>query len=304
MKPASKVFMIEPVNFGYNPQTAESNSFQRTGDMPLSEITEMAKLEFSEMVNVLRNEGVTVDVFADTPEPIKPDAVFPNNWISLHADGRIIQYPMTAENRRYERRDDIVEKLQEKYEVHEVVDFSDYESEEKFLEGTGSIVFDHENKFAFAALSPRTDEEIFRQVCSVIGYKPVVFHAVDENSKPIYHTNVLMCIGSGIAVICLDSLVVQSEKMMVESILKETGHEILPISFAQMNAFAGNMLMLTGRGGNALMIMSSSAFNALSEQERVTISKYAKIVPVDIKTIETAGGGSARCMIAENFLPG
>lgn len=303
MQSASKVLMVEPAQFGFNSQTAESNSFQNVVSKDNLNIRELAIQEFQEAVHSLRAKGITVDVIPDSAAPVKPDAVFPNNWISMHQDGKIILYPMAAENRRLERRMDIVDKLKREFAVNDVLDFSGYEQKGKFLEGTGSIVFDHQNKFAYAVLSIRTDESLLQEVCDKIGYKPVLFHAVDEQSQAIYHTNVMMCIGKGIAVVCLDSIPVQSERLLVESLLKDTGHEILPISYKQMNAFAGNMLMLSGKNDGLYMVMSSSAYDALSKDELSVISRYAEPLPINIKTIETIGGGSARCMIAENFLP-
>ncbi|QOJ29046.1 MAG: amidinotransferase [Ignavibacteriales bacterium] len=303
MYPTSKIIMVRPANFGFNPETAGSNAFQKNNTGLAEQSGSLAQAEFDAAIAKLRSAGVDIHVFEDTAIPVKPDAVFPNNWISLHENGTIILYPMLSEKRRLERREDIVKELTANYAVLQVYDFSASESEGKFLEGTGSIVFDHLHKFAYAALSPRTHLDLFQNLCSVIGYKPVAFHAADHNGNEIYHTNVLMCIGSGFAVICTDSLTDKSERDNVIRLLQETDHEVVAISFEQMNSFAGNMILLKNNAGEQLLVMSESAYNSLFEEQKTILSKYARLLPLSIPTIETLGGGSARCMIAENFLP-
>jgi hypothetical protein len=294
--------MIRPVNFGFNEQTADSNAFQnRNADK--TGVKEKARQEFDGMVNILRENGVDVTVVEDTPEPYTPDSVFPNNWVSFHTDGSIFLYPMQAENRRLERREDIIARLEDNFHVKHVIDLSRFELENKFLEGTGSMVLDRENKFTYACISPRTDREVLALFCEEAGYKEVSFHAYDQYHQAIYHTNVLMCIGSKFAVICLDSISDEGEKNAVTSILKLTHKEIINISFEQMNRFAGNMLEVKNKSGDTLIVMSQNAYNALDNQQKKFLEKYGKLVYADINTIETNGGGSARCMMAEVHLP-
>ena len=298
----STILMIRPVNFGFNEQTAGSNAFQNR-NAEQQQVQDMALKEFDRLVNVLRENGVEVIVVDDTTEPHTPDSIFPNNWVSFHQDGTVFLYPMMAENRRLERREDIIMGLEDEFKIKHVIDLSRFEHEHKFLEGTGSMVLDRENKIAYACLSPRTDKEVMELFCKEIGYKPVLFHAVDENGMDIYHTNVLMCIGSRFAVICLDSIKDENEKNSVTSILKLTHKDIIAISFAQMNQFAGNMLELKNIAGDSLLVMSQNAYNSLSSNQKTGLEKYCRIVYADISTIENNGGGSARCMIAEVHLP-
>jgi hypothetical protein len=298
----SHILMIRPVNFGFNEETAASNAFQnRNADK--TGVNERAQAEFDEMVNVLRKNGADITVIEDTPEPYTPDSIFPNNWVSFHADGGIFLYPMQAENRRLERREDIIAQLEDCFEVKHIIDLSRFEQENKFLEGTGSMVLDRENKIAYACISPRTDREVLNLFCEQAGYAAISFDAVDEHGKAIYHTNVLMCIGSKFAVICLDSIPNPHEKVAVSESLKSTHKEIINISFAQMNQFAGNMLEVRNTKGETLIVMSRNAYNALFEEQKNILQKYGKLVFADINTIETNGGGSARCMMAEVHLP-
>lgn len=298
----SHILMIRPVNFGFNEETAVSNAFQnRNADK--NGVQEKARAEFDGMVAILRENWVDVTVIEDTPEPYTPDSIFPNNWVSFHADGTIFLYPMQAENRRLERREDIIAQLEDRFEVKHIVDLSRFEQENKFLEGTGSMVLDRENKVAYACISPRTDREVLALFCEQAGYKEVSFNAYDEYAQAIYHTNVLMCIGSQFAVICLDSITDADEKNAVTAILKLTKKEIVNISFGQMNQFVGNMLEVKNEAGETLIVMSQNAFNALDENQKATLGKYGELVYADINTIETNGGGSARCMMAEVHLP-
>jgi hypothetical protein len=293
--------MIRPVNFGFNEETAASNAFQKR-NADKNSIKEKALQEFDGLVNILRENGVDVIVIEDTPEPYTPDSIFPNNWISFHADGTIFLYPMQAENRRLERREDVVAQLEDSFEVKHIIDLSRFELENKFLEGTGSMVLDRENKIAFACVSPRTDREVLALFCAQEGYKEVSFHAYDEYHQAIYHTNVLMCIGSKFAIICLDSISDDDEKNAVISILKLTHKEIISISFEQMNRFAGNMLEVKNQAGETLIVMSQNACDSLNQSQKDTLEKFGKLVYFDINTIENNGGGSARCMMAEVHL--
>jgi hypothetical protein len=298
----SHILMIRPVSFGFNEETAASNAFQnRNADK--NGVDEKAQQEFDGMVTILRENGVDVTVIDDTPEPYTPDSIFPNNWVSFHADGGIFLYPMQAENRRLERREDIIARIEDCFTVKHIIDLSRFEMEGKFLEGTGSMVLDRENNIAYACISPRTDREVLALFCKEAGYKEVSFHAFDENHQAIYHTNVLMCIGSKFAVICLDSITDNDEKNAVTTILKLTHKEIITISFEQMNQFAGNMLEVKNSAGHTSVVMSLNAFTALEEKQKACLEKYGKLIYADINTIETNGGGSARCMMAEVHLP-
>jgi len=294
--------MIRPVNFGYNEETAESNAFQNK-DKNQQEVQEKALAEFNNFVAILRNHGVDVIVIDDNPEPYTPDSIFPNNWVSFHDDGNVFLYPMQAENRRLERREDIIAELEDNFKVHHIVDLSRYEEENKFLEGTGSMVLDRVNKIAYACLSPRTDKDVLAIFCEQEDYTAVCFDAADEKGKAIYHTNVLMCVGTQFAVICLDSIPNPHEKVVVIEYLKSTQKEIVEITFEQMNQFAGNMLEVKTKNDETLIVLSKSAFKALDDVQIAILEQYGKLVYADIHTIENNGGGSARCMMAEVHLP-
>ncbi|AII50608.1 citrulline utilization hydrolase CtlX [Hymenobacter sp. APR13] len=304
MQSASTVLMVRPASFGFNPVTAPSNSFQQfmAGHTP-AELQARAVAEFDAAVAQLRGHGLRVLVFEDAPSPARPDAVFPNNWLTLHADGRVLLYPMCAPNRRLERRPDLVAALAQEFAVTEVLDYSAREEQAVFLEGTGSIIFDHEHRVAYAGLSPRTDAALLAEVCAELGYRPVAFRAQDAQGQEIYHTNVLLSIGPGFAVVCLESIRAAAERAAVVASLQETGHEIVDITLAQVARFAGNMLALQPAAGPALLALSQSAHDALTPAQRHTLSAYATLLPLPIPTIETIGGGSVRCMLAEVFLP-
>ena len=294
--------MIRPVNFGFNEETAESNAFQNK-DKNQQAVQEKALAEFNGFVHILRENGVDVTVVDDNPQPYTPDSIFPNNWVSFHGDGNIFLYPMQAENRRLERREDVISQLEDNFKVHHIVDLSRYEEQNKFLEGTGSMVLDRENKIAYACLSPRTDKDVLDVFCEQSVYTAICFDAVDGNGKAIYHTNVLMCVGSKFAVICLDSVPNPHERVVVSESLTSAQKEIIEISFEQMNQFAGNMLEVKNKDGEALIVMSANAFESLDEGQIFTLKQYGKLVYADIQTIENNGGGSARCMMAEVHLP-
>ncbi|WP_299499031.1 citrulline utilization hydrolase CtlX [Mucilaginibacter sp.] len=298
----NNILMIRPVSFGFNEQTAESNAFQ-TRDADQQQVQANALAEFDGLVKVLKDNGINVTIIDDTAEPHTPDSIFPNNWVSFHQDGDVFLYPMQAENRRLERREDIISKLEDTFQVKHIIDLSRFEHEGRFLEGTGSMVFDRENKIVYACLSPRTDEKVLAVFCEQTGYKSISFSATDENGLAIYHTNVLMCIGSKFAVICLDSLNNDIEKQIVISQIERTGKELIPITFDQMNHFAGNMLEVKNGDDETLIVMSQSAYTLLTDKQKATLSKYGKLIYADIHTIENNGGGSARCMIAEVHLP-
>jgi len=298
----STILMIRPVNFVFNEQTAGSNAFQNR-NAEQQRVQDNALQEFDRFVNILRENGIEVIVIDDTAEPHTPDSIFPNNWVSFHNDGTVFLYPMMAENRRLERREDIITQLEDEFKVKHVIDLSHFEHENKFLEGTGSMVLDRENKIAYACLSPRTDKEVLEAFCKDSGYEPVLFHAVDQNGMDIYHTNVLMCVGSNYAVICLDSIKDESEKQNIINSLQSTQKQVVAISFEQMNHFAGNMLEVQNKSGESLLVMSKSAWDSLNYEQKAILSSFSKPVYSDISTIENNGGGSARCMMAEVHLP-
>ncbi|RSK45390.1 amidinotransferase [Hymenobacter rigui] len=296
--------MVRPTRFTFNTETAHSNHFQGfIAGLDDGAIQARAFAEFDGVVARLRERGVQVLVFEDTPEPHTPDAVFPNNWGTFHPDGRVLLYPMCAPNRRAERRPDILAQLGRQFRIREVVDLSAHEQEERFLEGTGSIIFDHVHRIAYAGLSARTDKALFEAVCARLGYQPVSFHALDELEQEIYHTNVMMCVGAEFAVVCLESIRDEAERAAVVASLTSTGHELIAISLEQVRRFAGNMLTLRTAFGTGLLVMSQRAYDALTPVQRHRLSHYAELLPMSIPTIETIGGGSARCMLAEVFLP-
>ncbi len=304
MLPTQNILLIRPQNFRYNAETAASNEFQsKPTDEEENNIKQLALTEFDMFAEILRSKGVNVLVFEDTNEPEKPDAVFPNNWVSFHADGTVILYPMCADNRRNERRADIIESLRQEFRIEKIVDLSHFEKENRFLEGTGSMIFDHANKTAYACISPRTDAGLFAEVSQTLGYRPISFHATDANGKTIYHTNVMMCIGPGFAVICLESTENADEKKTVIESLKNGGLEIIDISLEQIKHFAGNMLTVSGNDGKKHLVLSTNALDSLTKAQVTTLEQYCELLPVAIWTIERAGGGGARCMMAEVFLP-
>ena len=298
----STILMIRPASFGFNEQTAESNAFQQK-DLELQETQQKALQEFDAFAGILKAKGVNVIVIDDTVEPHKPDAIFPNNWVTFHDNSDVILYPMQAPNRRWERREDVIRKLEDKFKVNHIIDLSRFELENKFLEGTGSMVLDRENKLAYACLSPRTDIHVLNTFCEHLNYKAVTFNATDAQQHPIYHTNVMMCIGSRFAVICLDSIQEDSEKQAVITSIQHTQKELVSITIEQMNRFAGNMLEVQNKEGKSLLIMSQSARQSLNNEQVKILEQYAEIVSADLSTIETIGGGSARCMLAEVHLP-
>lgn len=297
------LLMIRPAMFGFNEQTAASNAFQNRDAQQDGNVADKALQEFDTFVDILRTNGIQVIVINDTPEPHTPDAIFPNNWVSFHNDGSIFLYPMQAENRRLERREDIISKLQDKFSVKHVVDLSRFELQNKFLEGTGSMVFNREDKIAYACLSPRTDKDVLHEFCRQTGYQPIVFHAFNQQGLAIYHTNVMMCVADRYVVICLDTITDKDERQTVVGSFFETGKDIFDISFEQMNHFAGNMLEVFNQDGESLLVMSGSAYRCLDDRQIATLQQFSRIIHSDIPTIEYSGGGSVRCMMAEVDLP-
>lgn len=302
------IVMIRPASFRMNEQTAVNNYYQQelTNTLPTS-INVKAQEEFDSFVNKLEAVGVQVVVINDTVEPDTPDALFPNNWISFHENGDVALYPMFAENRRLERREDVLDILEEKgFSIQNVVDYSEAEKDEVFLEGTGSMILDRHNRKAYCALSPRADEELFIEFCEDFEFTPVVFTAnqtVDGKREAIYHTNVMMCVAESFAVICLDCIDDKKERKNVVKHLKSDGKEVIAITENQVTEFAGNMLQVKGSNNQQYLIMSSSAYNSLTPNQIKAIEKHCNILHSSLETIETCGGGSARCMMAEVFLP-
>ncbi|MCW3083058.1 MAG: Amidinotransferase [Bacteroidetes bacterium] len=289
----SNILMIRPVSFGFNKQTAESNSFQQTAEELAAEfVQQKARKEFDAFAALLQTNHIDVLIFDDTLFPETPDAIFPNNWISFQ-DSNIVLYPMLAENRRLERRMDIVDHF--KKAATGIIDLRAYEQKGQFLEGTGSIVFDYENKIAYANSSPRTDKKLFDQLCKQLGYRSILFKAVDANGADIYHTNVLMCIGKHFAVICKECIAADSETVIAS--LKTTGHEIIEISYVQMNSFAGNIYQLFNADGESFIVMSEQAYQSLNKAQVNQLEKYGTLLHSPLDTIEKHGGGSARCMM-------
>ena len=303
MQTTDTVLMIEPVAFGFNEQTAVNNYFQIQQE---GNVQDEALKEFNAFVEKLRAKDINVITIKDTLEPKTPDSIFPNNWVSFHADGKVVLYPMFAENRRLERRDDIINQIKEQFEVTEVIDYSGAEKYNLFLEGTGSMIFDHDNKLAYGSVSLRLDEGLFRKFCSEFGFQPVVFHSYQnagEERLPIYHTNVMMCVADQFVVICLDCIDDESERNNVIETIKNSGKELIEISEDQMQNFAGNMLQVQNKSGEKFLVMSQSAYKSLNRDQVSAIEKYCEIIYSDLEVIETNGGGSARCMLAEVFLP-
>ena len=301
----NKLLMVRPVAFAMNEQTAVDNYYQKKESGKMN-AQESARDEFDGLVEKLRAEGVQVEVLEDTHVPHTPDSIFPNNWISMHQDGRVALYPMKAENRRLERRTDIFEELQFRgYEVTTTVDYTAAEQKELFLEGTGSMVLDHDSKIAYMARSQRADEGLFHTFCKDFNYEPVVFTAYQETPDgigQIYHTSVMMCGTDAYVLVCLDTIHDANERALVEEAILKSGKEILVISVEQKSNFAGNMLLVKGAADELILVMSSSAYKALNEDQKDFITQHHRILHSDLHTIETLGGGSARCMLAEIYL--
>src|SRR6478736_874386 len=298
----NSVLMVRPCQFYPNPETAADNVFQARVDCAADALSELARQEFDAAVQTLHAAGVNLHVFEDTAEPEKPDAVFPNNWISTHYDGRIALFPMYSALRRRERRWDIVEELRKHYRVTDVIDYSPFEDEGCFLEGTGSLVLDHLNKIAYVSLSNRSNPKVIQRFVEDFSYEPVTFTSIGSNGQAIYHTNVMMCIGTAFAMVGLEMIPNKAEQQQVRARLENTGKEIVELSADQIVNFAGNAIELHNKGGEKLLVLSSRASRALTEAQCERLSCYARLVPLELPTIEL-GGGSARCMIATIHLP-
>lgn len=293
--------MIRPVHFTFNAETAVNNAFQVSGKAEGAQ--EKALKEFDDMVSRLRRENIDIMVINDSPEPHTPDSIFPNNWISFHENGSICLYPMFADNRRQERKPAVLEAVQQRFEIRQTFDLTSLESENLFLEGTGSMVLDRTHRIAYAALSPRTHPEVLTSFCNQMNYQPVTFTATDKSGQLIYHSNVMMCVAENFVVICLDSIRDRKEKKELLRHFQETEKEVITISQKQMAQFAGNMLQVQTLNGDYRLIMSTRAFESLQDDQRKILEKYNPVIHVPLNTIEDNGGGSARCMMAEVFLP-
>ncbi|WP_296638071.1 citrulline utilization hydrolase CtlX [Polaribacter sp.] len=301
------ILMIRPVSFRMNEQTAVNNYYQEDLEIKSLEINKKAQLEFDNYVTKLKSEGIQVITIDDNLESDTPDSIFPNNWISFHENGSVAIYPMFAENRRLERREDVLDTLEENgFLIENVLDYTSAEEQDVFLEGTGSMILDRENRKAYCALSPRADEDLFIEFCEDFEYTPVIFTAnqtVNGTREAIYHTNIMMCVAETFTVICLSSIDNKKERKQVLKSLKEDKKEVIDISEDQVTNFAGNMLQVQGSDNERILIMSQAAYDSLTKDQVYRIEKHCKIVSSSLSTIETCGGGSARCMMAEVFLP-
>jgi len=302
----NSILMIRPINFGYNEETAQDNHYQ-IKELSHKNVNERAQKEFDNMVFNLRQNGVSVHVFQDDENEYTPDSIFPNNWVSFHENGDVGLYPMCAENRRMERRPEVLDFLEnEGFTISNIVDYSSAESENKFLEGTGSMILDRENRLAYCSISNRSNEDLFIEFCEDFEFTPIIFNSfqtVGNKRLPIYHTNVMMCVATDYVIVCLDSIDDKKQRKNVSSFIKDSGKKLIEISENQVESFAGNMLELVNDKGESILVMSKSAEDSLNENQKNIITKYSRIISSDINTIETCGGGSTRCMMAEIFLP-
>lgn len=300
----SHLLMVRPAQFGFNEETADSNAFQRNdGSLTPAQIRRKAIVEFDHFVQLLRASGVQVTVVEDTDYPLKTDAIFPNNWVTFHEDGTVITYPMHSPMRRLERREEVLESLGKKFRIESRVHLEAQESQEKFLEGTGSMILDRPNRLVYACVSPRTEVSLLDEFCKITGFEKVVFTAVDGTGKQIYHTNVMMALGETFVVICLDTIQNPDERALLVQTFQKTNKEIIEITLDQMMSFAGNMLQVKNRSGEPILIMSEQAYKSLDATQVRRLNQLTNLLYTPLYTIEKYGGGSARCMMAEIFLP-
>lgn len=301
-RPARAVLMVRPTSFGFDSQTAASNAFQNKPTESREEIVARADAEFQRAVDTLSARGIEVMVFEDDATPAKPNAVFPNNWLSTWPDGRVYLYPMATESRRIERSPAVLDSLKKYFHVSDVIDLTGSEHDGKFLESTGVMIFDHAHKIVYGCVSVRCDAELFRQHAAELGYTSMLFHAYDENGVAIYHTNVLMGVQESTAVVCLDAITDTAERAALVQLLESTGHTVVDITHAQMNSFCGNVLELQNQNGERFLALSQTAYDNFTPEQRAQLSHDKTLLPLAIPTIETIGGGSVRCMLAEIFL--
>ena len=295
-----EILMVRPYQFYFNQQTAANNFFQ--SNINIENANELAIAEFDAMVEQLRTHKIKVQVVQDTKDPSTPDSIFPNNWLSTHAGGTLCLYPMYAKNRRAERKLSVIDFLQKNYKIENLLDLTDLEKEGKFIEGTGSMVLDHQNKISYGCLSERLDKEAFTYWCNKMQFKPICFNAVDHKAQPIYHTNVMMCMGNQFVVICLESIPDEQEKQIVLESFLQTNKEVITINQDQLNHFAGNMLQVFDVDEKPHLILSNQAYKTLNVAQLKSLEKYNPLLPISIPTIEAIGGGSTRCMMAEIYL--
>lgn len=296
---ADKFVMIRPLHFGYNAETAGSNSFQHTEFE--ADVSAKACEQFDNMLQLLLSAKIDVVVFEDNPRAVSPDSVFPNNWFACPGNKSLFLFPMLSPLRRLERRPELISRIKEQFNIESVLDYSDFENRQQFLEGTGSMVFDHIHKIAYASVSPRTDEDLFYTFCKQARYEPMLFHAFDDKALPVYHTNVLLTVGESFAVFCAEAIPDNQERSKLIDSLVSTGHELIYINRHQMNCFAGNMLQMKNKENASYLICSQTAFRSLYEEQINRLRQYGELITPDISVIEQVGGGSVRCMIAEIF---
>lgn len=296
----TSILMIQPCSFGFNEETALNNYFQQKKE--IDDVQGKALIEFNRFVDVLRAHQIDVTVVQDTPEPRTPDSLFPNNWISFHEGGKIVLYPMFAKNRRKERKRSVIDTVTQKFNIHEQIDLTHFEEAGRYMEGTGSMVLDRINKMAYACISERTDPSIMETFCLEFGYTPILFHATDRNGKLIYHTNVMMCMADDYVVVCMESVKDSTEKELLTETFAKTKKKLVEINLDQMDHFCGNMLQVNNTNGERFLVMSSQAYQHLIESQIKTLTSFNNIIHSPLDTIETLGGGSARCMMAEVFI--
>ena len=294
--------MIRPAAFGFNEETAANNYFQSNPDISKEELQQRALTEFDIMVQTLRSHDINIVVIEDTKEPAKPDAIFPNNWLSTSPDGVVTVFPMYAPNRRIEKRDEILEQLAAAFVIRDLQDWSEYEAEGRFLEGTGSMIIDYENKMIYACVSERTSLSVLEKYAATNNFQAIVFLATDKNGMPVYHTNVAMALGEDFCVLCEEAIEEEWELIAVRQLLESTNHSIIAITRDQMHCFAGNMLQVKNNKGEKFLIMSQTAFNSLRKEQKQMLEAYSTLLPIAVPTIEEVEGGSVRCMMAEVFL--
>lgn len=299
---ASTILMVRPAAFGFNEETAANNYFQSNPGIDKEQLQQKALAEFDSMVQTLRSHGITVLVIEDSKEPPKPDAIFPNNWLSTSPGGVLSVFPMYAPSRRIEKRDEILDQLAKEFVIREVQDWGEYEAEGRFLEGTGSMVIDHDNKMIYACVSERTSLPVLEKYAAANNFQAIVFFATDKNGRPVYHTNVMMALGEGFCVLCEEAIEEEWELIAVRQLLESTGHSIIAITRDQMHQFAGNMLQVKNNDGEKYLVMSRSAFNSLRKEQKQMLEAYSTLLPIAVPTIEEVEGGSVRCMMAEVFL--
>lgn len=303
MQITDTILMIRPAAFGPNEETASTNFFQSSSaSLDRQELQQLALIEFDNMVGLLRDHGISVLVIDDTPSPAKPSAIFPNNWLSTSPEGVVSVFPMYSANRRLEKRDDILKLLAEKFVVKDLQDWSKFEVEGKFLEGTGSMVIDHDNKVIYSCYSPRTDVSVLEKFANANKYRAIVFFATDKNGQAVYHTNVVMTLADDFAILCVEAIEEEWELIAIRQLLDSSGHDVIRITKDQMHCFAGNMLQLKNNKGEKFLVMSQTAYDSLNDEQKDELSSRCKLLPISIPTIEQVEGGSVRCMMAEIFL--